>query len=170
MTAATPAPMTLDEFNAADDAVVSALLAACLDIPEWVDAVRTRRPFPDVSGLRAHGAGQAALITWDQVAGALARHPRIGQRPTGDGVDARWSAGEQAGVRDDERDAFARANAEYEQRFGFIFLICATGLSGEQMLAALRQRLHHDEEQERPVVITELGKIAALRLERAVTA
>jgi 2-oxo-4-hydroxy-4-carboxy-5-ureidoimidazoline decarboxylase len=162
--------MTLDDFNTADDAAVSALLAACLDIPEWVDAVRAQRPFPDLSRLRAYAAGQSGLITWEQVAGALARHPRIGQRPTGDSVDARWSASEQSGVRDEERDAFARANAEYEQRFGWIFLICATGLSGEAMLTALRERLQHDEEQERPVVVEELAKIAALRLTRAVTA
>jgi 2-oxo-4-hydroxy-4-carboxy-5-ureidoimidazoline decarboxylase len=170
MSAATPAPMTLDEFNRADDDAVSALLAACLDIPEWVDAVRTARPYPGVAGLRAFAAGRSALITWNQVAGALARHPRIGRRPTGESVDARWSAAEQGGVREEERDEFTRANAEYEQRFGFIFLICATGLSGEQMLASLRQRLHHDEGQERDVVVEELAKIAALRLERAVTA
>ena len=55
-----------------------------------------------------------------------------------------------------------------KQRFGYIYLICATGLSGEQMLAALRERLTHDDQAERLVVMDELRKIAALRLAKAI--
>ena len=58
-------------------------------------------------------------------------------------------------------------NAAYEERFGHVFLICATGLSGEQMLAALRRRLDNDEEAERMVAAAELRKITVLRVRKA---
>ena len=72
-------------------------------------------------------------------------------------------------MADSDAAALAAGNLAYEQRFGYIYLICATGLSGEQMLAALRERLTHDDEQERLVVMDELRKIAALRLSKAVS-
>ena len=84
-------------------------------------------------------------------------HPRIGARVSGQ------SAAEQSGVSDTSRDALAAANAEYEERFGHVFLICAAGLSGEEMLAALRERLNNDDHAERKVAATELQKITVLR-------
>ncbi len=161
--------MDLAEFNAANTAASRALLGACLDIREWVDEVDAGRPFADLGALRACAAGATERITWPQVAGALARHPRIGEKPRGAGTDARWSGSEQSGVRPDDIGDLAAGNAAYEARFGYIFLICATGLSGEQMLAELRRRLTHDPATEQPVVIGELRKIAALRLAKAVT-
>jgi len=98
----------------------------------------------------------------------LLRHPRIGEK-AGDPGDVALSASEQSGVAQSDAEALAAGNLAYEQRFGYIYLICATGLSGEQMLAALRERLTHDDEQERLVVMDELRKIAALRLSKAVT-
>ena len=80
------------------------------------------------------------------------------------------SASEQAGVADADTAALAAGNLAYEQRFGYIYLICASGLSGAQMVAALRARLTHDDEQERLVVMEELRKIAALRLAKAIAA
>jgi len=103
------------------------------------------------------------------VAGALARHPRIGERASGDPGDVALSAAEQSGVSSSDAAALAAGNAAYEERFGYIYLICASGLSGEQMLAALRERLTHDDAAERLVVMDELRKIAALRLAKAIT-
>ena len=73
-------------------------------------------------------------------------------------------------MADSDAAELAAGNLAYEQRFGYIYLICASGLSGEQMLAALRERLTHDDEQEREVVMHELRKIALLRLSKAVVA
>ena len=67
-------------------------------------------------------------------------------------------------MADAARAALAVGNAEYEDRFGHVFLICATGLSGDQMLAALRERLKNNEEMERTVATTELRKITRLRV------
>ena len=162
------APLTLAEFNAAPDLEAHALLGSCLDIERWVLEVGAGRPYPDWESLQANASASAAAITWDEVAGALARHPRIGERAKGDPGDAALSASEQSGVAASDTAALAAGNAAYEKRFGYIYLICATGLSGEQMLAALRERLTHDDEQERLVVMDELRKIAALRLSKAV--
>jgi 2-oxo-4-hydroxy-4-carboxy-5-ureidoimidazoline decarboxylase len=101
-----------------------------------------------------------AKLTWDDIAAVVAAHPRIGA------VADPAAAAEQAGVTDDVRPALAAANRAYEERFGHIFLICASGRSGEEMLAALRQRLENTVDSERTVVTAELLKIALLRAER----
>ncbi len=169
-----PAPtagptLTVAEFDTAPADEVRELLAACLDIPRWVDEVADGRPYRRREALFEQAAGSAERVQWDEVAGALARHPRIGQTTSGDSADARLSAAEQSGVRPAERQALAEGNAAYERRFGYLYLICASGLSGAQMLAALKQRLNNDELTERRVVVEELGKISALRLQKAVT-
>jgi 2-oxo-4-hydroxy-4-carboxy-5-ureidoimidazoline decarboxylase len=100
---------------------------------------------------------------------ALSAHPRIGERPAGEGREAAWSRREQADADDPSvAAALVEANREYEERFGHVFLIFATGKSAPEMLAAARARLAHDEATERPVVQDELRKIALLRLERLV--
>ncbi|MET0865274.1 MAG: 2-oxo-4-hydroxy-4-carboxy-5-ureidoimidazoline decarboxylase [Nakamurella sp.] len=162
--------LTVEEFNAADDNVASALLGACLDIERWVADVAAGRPYRDRDALLVKASASADFITWAEVAGALLRHPRIGEKATGGSADAAMSATEQSGVAESDAAELAAGNLAYEQRFGYIYLICASGLSGAQMLAALRERLTHDDEEERQVVMEELRKIAALRLAKAVRA
>ena len=169
--APTSSGMSLAEFNSADPAKAAEVLGACLDIDQWVAAVVSGRPYRDVESLQAAGTVASAGISWAQVAGALARHPRIGEKSAavvGTGTESAWSASEQAGVQAAAVNSLAQGNRDYEQRFGHIFLICAAGLSGEQILADLTCRLANDPEVERPVVIAELRKIAALRLAKAV--
>jgi len=119
------------------------------------------RPYPSLDAVRAAIETTFNSMTWDDVVEAMAAHPRIGARAGGQ------SAAEQAGVGDASRAALAAGNADYEQRFGHVFLICATGLSGEQMLAALRARLDNDQATERMVAARELREITALRAEKA---
>lgn len=163
---------TLDEFNAFPRVQAARILDSCLDIDFWVDELVAGRPYESVRALQARGTEASAKVSWEQVATALARHPRIGEKPAGWGTDAAsdaaMSAREQSGVQSSQLSDLAAGNVAYEARFGHIFLICAAGLSGEQMLAALRQRLTNDPETERSVVISELRKIAALRLAAAV--
>lgn len=160
--------ITLAEFNALDTAAVRSVLDGCLDIDDWVVELARQRPFASLEALQHRASEASAKITWRQVATALDRHPRIGDRAKG--ADAEQSAAEQAGVQRSQVDDFAVGNRTYEAKFGHIFLICAAGLSGSQMLAALRQRIGNDPETERAVVISELRKIAHLRLAKAVTA
>ena len=102
-----------------------------------------------------------STLTWADVTEAIGGHPRIGARVSGQ------SAAEQSGVADDSRAALAAGNAAVRGPFGYVFLICASGLSGAEMLTALRQRLQNDAAAERPVVTTELRKITALRVRKA---
>jgi len=164
-------PLTLEQFNQADGADVRELLGACLDIERWVADVAAGRPYLGRDALLAKASASADEITWSEVAGALVRHPRIGEKATGGtSADAALSATEQSGVAESDAAELAAGNLAYEQRFGYIYLICASGLSGAQMLAALRKRLTHDDEEERLVVMDELRKIAALRLAKAISA
>ncbi|HSV40418.1 MAG TPA: 2-oxo-4-hydroxy-4-carboxy-5-ureidoimidazoline decarboxylase [Nocardioidaceae bacterium] len=150
--------MNLAEFNAGPSEEVTAALLACADVPVWAATVRDARPYPDESAL-FHVADELAQ-TWtaDEVERALAAHPRIGERAEG------WSRDEQSGVT--PGDELVDANRAYEARFGRVFLICATGLSTEEILASARARLEFDDETEAEVVKDELRKIALLRLRK----
>jgi 2-oxo-4-hydroxy-4-carboxy-5-ureidoimidazoline decarboxylase len=125
------------------------------------------RPYASVD--EVYRAADSALdeLAQRDIDEALAGHPRIGERP-GAGHSA-WSDQEQAGVANAAhgfQGALADANRAYEQRFGHVYLICATGKSTGEMLAILHDRLTNDPATERRVVRTELGKINRIRLER----
>jgi 2-oxo-4-hydroxy-4-carboxy-5-ureidoimidazoline decarboxylase len=168
---ARPATPTLAEFNNLGRDEASELLGACLDIPEWVAQVEAGRPFDALDALHRAGTAAAKYIGWEQVAGALDRHPRIGEKKAplaGTGTESAWSSTEQGGVQDSHTGALAEGNRAYERQFGFIYLVCAAGLSGGQILEDLTGRLGNDEATEREIVIGELKKIAALRLAKAV--
>lgn len=158
--------MTLDELNAAAVEELRPQLLACADVPAWADALLAGRPYADRGELEATADEAARAFSLADVDRALAAHPRIGERAAGSGTDAAWSRAEQAAVsRDSETERqLAEGNHAYEERFGRVFLICATGLSAEEILAALQTRLGHDEMTEQAVVADELRKIALLRL------
>jgi 2-oxo-4-hydroxy-4-carboxy-5-ureidoimidazoline decarboxylase len=163
------APAGLDRFNALAPDGAAAGLTACCASRRWVGAMAGARPYGSVGALYAAAARHLAALDWSDVHEALAAHPRIGERAAGPGTEAAWSRAEQSGARDaDARTAadLAAANAAYEAKFGFVFLIRAAGRSGQQMLAAARDRLGHDELTEQAVVRDELGQIVRLRLDR----
>lgn len=163
--------MDLREFNSAPAERLGPVLAACCDAPRWVDRVLAGRPYHDTEALADVADATVRDLDHDEVDRALAAHPRIGDRPDGDGTEASWSRREQAGVGEnpDVRAALAAGNREYEQRFGRVFLICATGLSAAEMLASLQRRLTNDDDAEADVVRDELRKIAVLRLAKVVS-
>jgi 2-oxo-4-hydroxy-4-carboxy-5-ureidoimidazoline decarboxylase len=157
----------LARFNALPAAEAEHELLACCAAPAWAREVAAGRPYPDGDAVDAAADAALRRLPWADVAQALAAHPRIGERPTGTDRESAWSRREQAGVDTADattRAALAQANREYEERFGHVFLIFASGRSPGEMLAAARQRLTHDEETERRVVHEELRKIALLRL------
>ena len=164
--------MDLQEFNSAPAGRLRPQLSACCDVPRWVDGIIAKRPYGEVAALTAVADQLLRELDDAEVDQALAAHPRIGDRPSGAGTEAAWSRKEQSGVGDDPdvRSALADGNREYEQRFGRVFLICATGLSAEQMLSNLRLRLDHDDVTEAAVVRDELRKIALLRLSKVLEA
>ena len=162
--------MDLQEFNSAPADRLRPMLAACCDVPRWVDGILAKRPYGDLAALTAVADQSLRELDDDEVDRALQAHPRIGDRPQGAGAESAWSRNEQSGVGDEAREALAEGNREYEKRFGRVFLICATGLSAEEMLTSLRRRLTHDDATEVAVVREELRKIALLRLAKVVDA
>ncbi|MDA1359147.1 2-oxo-4-hydroxy-4-carboxy-5-ureidoimidazoline decarboxylase [Glycomyces luteolus] len=160
---------TLGAFNTADAEDAVEALTACCASRAWAEKLASGRPYGTVAALQA-----AALAGFDElddaeIAVAHAAHARIGKpKPAG---EDRWSRGEQSrALAADEavRAELAEANAAYERRFGRVFLICATGLSGEEILAEAKRRLGSTDEAEHREAVAELRKIVALRLEKAV--
>jgi 2-oxo-4-hydroxy-4-carboxy-5-ureidoimidazoline decarboxylase len=153
--------LTLAAFNTAPaDEAVSAMLACCAS-RRFAQPMAAGRPYPSAAAAAAAVDAAFESLTWSDVLEAMDRHPRIGARVGGQ------SAAEQSGVADATRDALAVGNAEYENRFGHVFLICATGLTGDQMLAALRERLKNNADIERTVAATQLRMITQLRVAKA---
>jgi len=158
----------VNRFHSLSHEEAAGELMTCCAVRSWAVRVADSRPFADEAALVATGRELAEQLTWPQVLEALSAHPRIGQRLLQPTTEARWSRQEQSGVSTDSRQAFIAGNAAYESRFGHIFLICATGLSGEQMLAEVTRRLDNDVAREQVEVRRELTKIVELRLRKLV--
>jgi OHCU decarboxylase len=156
----------LDWFNRLPDEEAAAELLAVCHSRRWAKQVAAGRPYPDLAALQ-----QAADEVWLHLSPedwreAFAAHPRIGE---GGGASADWSRQEQAGVGAagrDVRERLAAGNAEYEARFGYVFLISAAGRDATEILAALTERLGNDPASELRVAAEEHRRITRLRLEK----
>jgi 2-oxo-4-hydroxy-4-carboxy-5-ureidoimidazoline decarboxylase len=162
----------LDDFNdgPADQAVQA--LRACNAAPRFAAEVAAGRPYRDVRTLLARAEEVSRALPWDDVAIALAAHPRIGDRVEGSSAEAESSRREQSSMTVADaatRDALLDGNRAYEERFDHVFLIRASGRSPEEMLAELRRRLDNDEETERAEVTEQLAQITALRVKALVS-
>ena len=163
---ANPSPqasVTLGSFNAAPAPDAERDVFACCASTAFAKAVAGGRPYPDAAALLAAVDAAFSTLTWDDIAESMNGHPRIGDRSAQGGMSAAEQSGA-AAATDEIKQGLADGNVAYEQRFGHIFLICASGLSGQEMLEQLRARLGHDDEAERTVVREELRKITRLRM------
>lgn len=147
-------------------------LVSCCAAESWAERVLAGRPYAERAGLWAVSDAATAELDDVGLGQALAGHPRIGERvvahASGDRAGA-WSRQEQAGVATAEADvltSLAAANADYELRFGHVYLVCASGRGAAELLAVCRARLDKDPETERGVVLHELAKINRLRLDK----
>lgn len=141
----------------------AAELEACCASPAWASRLAGMRPYRDVPALLAASDEVWNALPRSEWRRAFAAHPRIGERAGG------WSRREQAGVRDADNavlDALVEGNRAYEERFGHVFLVCASGRTARDMLAELRERLGNDAETETVVAADEQRKITRLRLRR----
>ncbi|HLS25723.1 MAG TPA: 2-oxo-4-hydroxy-4-carboxy-5-ureidoimidazoline decarboxylase [Beutenbergiaceae bacterium] len=162
----------LAQFNALPDDEARALLERCAAVPRWARDVAAGRPYATVE--EALDAARTAAEPWTdaEIDSALARHPRIGQRPTGADAESAHSRREQSGVDPSDTDVaaqLAEGNRAYEERFGHVFLIRAAGRSAAQILQALQERLQNEPETERRIAAAQLREIAVLRLEQELT-
>ncbi|TQN35729.1 2-oxo-4-hydroxy-4-carboxy-5-ureidoimidazoline decarboxylase [Blastococcus colisei] len=163
---------SLDDFDdePADQAVQA--LRACNAAPRFAAELVAGRPYRDVDTLVTRAEEVARSLPWDEVLIALGAHPRIGDRMAGDSTEAMSSRTEQSsmtGADDATREALLDGNRRYEDRFGHVFLIRASGRSPEEMLAELERRLGNDEDAERAEVTEQLAQITALRVKALVS-
>ncbi|WP_300678625.1 2-oxo-4-hydroxy-4-carboxy-5-ureidoimidazoline decarboxylase [Nocardioides sp.] len=159
---------SFDDFNTASAAVAEALIAPCVAIGSFAREVVADRPYADLGALLERARIQVSTWTDAEVEGALADHPRIGQRHRGEGASAAMSHAEQADLGLASATLAARleaGNAAYEERFGRIYLVRAAGRTAEELLALLEQRLTNDPTTELAVTASNLGEIALRRLE-----
>jgi 2-oxo-4-hydroxy-4-carboxy-5-ureidoimidazoline decarboxylase len=161
-----------EALNQLDAEAASAALRRCCGAERWVQALLAARPFPSTAALH-----DQALKAWNGLAApdyleAFSHHPQIGEDL--DELRKRFaathalSASEQAGVNDADEEtllALRAGNRAYRERFGHIFIVCATGKSAAEMLALLRQRLGNEPAAELAIAAAEQAKITRLRLD-----
>jgi 2-oxo-4-hydroxy-4-carboxy-5-ureidoimidazoline decarboxylase len=154
-------------FNQLPAEPVLLRLLACLNAPGWATAVLAGRPYPDAESLLATAFRFGLVLSEDDLALALSKHPRIGERLADASREAAHSRSEQSGVDPADADLAAQlqaGNLAYEEKFDRVFLIRAAGRSGPEILAALTERLTNDPVAEADVVRDQLAQIAQLRL------
>jgi 2-oxo-4-hydroxy-4-carboxy-5-ureidoimidazoline decarboxylase len=165
--AARDARIEVSAFDQAAPAGAAAMLAPCCASLRWSDQLVHARPHGSLVRITEASDAAIAELEWSDIEQALAAHPRIGDRAQGTDRESAWSRQEQSAAATPAtptQDALLAGNIEYERRFGHVFLICATGRSAEDVLAALTGRLGNAAEAEREVVRGELRQIVQLRL------
>lgn len=165
--------MTIDELNALPEDEAFVALQRCCGSTAWVRGMLARRPFASTASLFAAADEVWAQATRGDVLEAFEHHPRIGanldELRRKYASTATWSSGEQAAVSEAD-EATLRAlrdgNVAYEQRFGHIFIVCATGKSAAEMLEILQSRLPNAPDEELRIAAGEQAKITRIRLEK----
>ena len=162
---------SLDVVNSEPEENAAERLRACNAAPRFVREMLAGRPYPDAQTLVTRAEQVARALPWDEVALALAAHPRIGDRVAGSSAEAEASRREQSSMSDADsevRAALVDGNRAYEETFDHVFLIRAAGRSPSEMLDELRRRLDNDVFTERAEVTEQLAQITALRVRRLV--
>jgi len=152
-----------------DDATLRSHLLAALNVERWADDVAAQSPFADADALITVAAAAATPLNAAEIDEAMAHHPRIGEKPVGDGAAQEFSRREQGSAADADDETLAQllaeGNAAYERRFDRVFLIRAAGRSRAEIVDELHRRLGLDDDTELRIVGAELRDIALLRLQ-----
>jgi allantoicase len=163
----------LAAINALPEADAVAAMLRCCGSSRWAHRMAEQRPYPS----RAALFGTAETVWWKLGDGdwreAFGHHPRIGanldELRRRFAATADWSAREQAGLTEASELTLAQladGNEAYQAKFGYVFLVCATGLSADEMLRRLRDRMDNDPAQELRVAAGEQSRITRIRLEK----
>lgn len=164
--------MTLDELNGAKADLALVELMRCCGSSRWAEEILARRPYPSKDELLS-----TSDLLWQNLdktdwLEAFSHHPKIGDVNSlreKFASTSTWAEGEQKGVQSADEatlNGLAQGNAEYEEKFGYIFIVCATGKSAAEMLALLQARLPNTAEAEIAVAMQEQNKITRIRLEK----
>jgi len=147
-------------------------LLKCCGSKQWAQRMVAARPFNSLSTLLESSDRIWWSLTTADWLEAFHSHPKIGEKQAVAAVAPeaqQWSEAEQAGTREATAEttaALAELNETYERKFGYIFIVCASGKSSEEMLAILRARLPHNKDEELRIAAAEQTKITELRLRK----
>lgn len=166
--------MTIAELNQLDANVLREEFTKCCGASAWTNGMILRRPFATKDALL-----KAADEVWNETnendwLEAFLHHPKIGDLKSLEkkfATTSKLAGSEQASVNSASQDvleALAKGNAAYENKFGFIFIVCATGKSASEMLELLNTRIHNDKQTELKIAAAEQHKITHLRLQKLV--
>jgi len=165
--------MTFDELNNLPPGARAEELRKCCGAGAWVTGMNDVFPVADVETLMDHANAIWNGLSEDDWKEAFTHHPKIGGNVAAlrekFASTSAWAEGEQAGVRDTSEDvlqALSDGNEAYEQKFGYIFIVFATGKTAAQMLALLEARLFNKPENEIQLAAAEQNKITRIRLEK----
>src|SRR4051812_18531720 len=140
------------------------LFVQCCGSAKWVNGMTANRPFRTFDNVLKSADEVADTMDTEDWLEAFSHHPRIGEKEGSApvrGASTEWTAAEQSGVdsaANDLRAALMNANQKYEERFGYIYIVCATGKSAEEMLEIAQKRLGNDAEKELRVAADEQRK------------
>ncbi|NOT50351.1 MAG: 2-oxo-4-hydroxy-4-carboxy-5-ureidoimidazoline decarboxylase [Chitinophagaceae bacterium] len=164
--------MTLHDFNILPKERLVEELTKCCGSSAWVKKMLPFIPADDMVELLEDAEEQWWKCSEDDWKEAFAHHPRIGDTESlakKFASTAQWASGEQSGVNIANKEtieALAKGNRLYEEKFGYIFIVCATGRSAEEMLGLLHERLPNEQGEEIKIAADEQNKITKLRIEK----
>ena len=162
----------LKELNNAPLEIANSAFLGCCGSRRWANKMMEARPFADVSALLAQADEIWQNLDAQDWLEAFAAHPKIGAKKAVShqtAQSAEWSKSEQSGTENAAaavRNELDEANGLYENKFGFIFIVCATGKSAEEMLSFCRQRLNNLKDEEIKIAADEQRKITEIRLKK----
>jgi OHCU decarboxylase len=165
--------VNLDELNALPPGRAEEVLLDCCGSARWASRMAAHRPFVGLNDLY-----EAADCIWQDLEPAdwleaFGRHPQIGEMASiASESSRRWAESEQVGARvaaENVKTKLTQGNRAYREKFGYIFIVCASGKSAEEMLALLEQRLQNDPAHELRIAAEQQRLITRLRLEKLLT-
>jgi len=166
----------LEKLNNAPHEIAEARFLDCCGSQAWARKMTEMRPFADSTALVKQANQIWQNLEPENWLEAFDAHPKIGARqaaPKQQAQSADWSHGEQSGTRtaaDSVLDALAEANRLYEEKFGYIFIVCATGKSAEEMLEICCKRVYNTADIELCIAAEEQRKITEIRLKKLLEA
>ncbi|HHL31400.1 MAG TPA: 2-oxo-4-hydroxy-4-carboxy-5-ureidoimidazoline decarboxylase [Oceanospirillales bacterium] len=164
--------MNIQQFNQLPATEAMAELQKCCGSENWIKAMLAQRPYSDKQSLHQSCDKVWATVSEKDILEAFSHHPQIGdveslkKKFTS---TANWASNEQQGAQqatDETLNALKKGNEDYLNKFGFIFIVCATGKSAQQMLDMLNERLSNDQAIELHIAAAEQNKISHLRLDK----
>lgn len=164
--------MTIQDLNTMDQRKLREHLYECCGCTSWSKMMLTHFPAEDISELLENAKEVWYECSEDEWKEAFSQHPRIGDlKALEEKYSSTTAAGEQAAVLTAPPDTLRElvdANREYENKFGYIFIVCATGKSPEEMLEIIRARMNNSPAVEIKVAADEQAQIMMLRLKKLV--